>query len=139
MNGVSGSKRVGGPRLQRFACGHSGCAATFSREWRLTEHDALHSGAVRAASIVAMAGLMTRTSRWCLSVCLSVCPQRPCLCPVDGCGRRFSRKSHLRRHVLQHKGAKVSKWVSLPLMAPLPEAHVETLLLYTRYERKLDS
>ncbi|XP_075894727.1 P43 5S RNA-binding protein-like [Nelusetta ayraudi] len=79
MNGVSGSNNVGGPRLQLFACGHSGCAAAFSREWRLKEHETLHSGA------------------------------RPCRCPVDGCGRRFSRKSHLSRHMLQHKGVKVLK------------------------------
>lgn len=82
MNGVRGSPGVGvgglgGPRLPVFACGHGGCAAAFSRKWRLKEHETLHSGA------------------------------RPCQCLVDGCGRRFSRKSHLSRHVLQHKGVKV--------------------------------
>lgn len=56
MNGVSGSKSVGGPRLQLFACGHSGCAAAFSREWRLKEHETLHGGAVRAAITVEIVG-----------------------------------------------------------------------------------
>ncbi|TTF56865.1 P43 5S RNA-binding protein [Bagarius yarrelli] len=65
------------PRLQLFNCGHANCGATFTRKWRLEEHETVHSGA------------------------------RPNKCPVEGCGRQFSRKSHLRRHALAHKGKSV--------------------------------
>lgn len=40
--------------------------------------------------------------------------QSPCQCPVAGCGRRFSRTSHLSRHMLQHAGVKQFKWVRGP-------------------------
>lgn len=33
-------------------------------------------------------------------------PQKPHKCPVEECGRSFSRGSHLRRHALLHNGAK---------------------------------
>ncbi|XP_047663784.1 P43 5S RNA-binding protein-like [Tachysurus fulvidraco] len=62
------------PRLQLFNCGHADCGATFTRKWRLEEHENKHTGA------------------------------RPYECPVDGCERRFSRRSHLSRHALTHKG-----------------------------------
>ncbi|XP_028842354.1 P43 5S RNA-binding protein-like isoform X2 [Denticeps clupeoides] len=67
------------PRLQLFNCTHAECGATFTREWRLKEHESAHTGA------------------------------RPQLCPVPGCGRRFTRTSHLRRHSLQHTGVKQFK------------------------------
>lgn len=51
MNGVHGSPSVGAPLRQRFACGQSGCAATFGKEWRLKEHETLHSGAVRTVLV----------------------------------------------------------------------------------------
>ncbi|XP_028455518.1 P43 5S RNA-binding protein-like isoform X2 [Perca flavescens] len=74
MNGVPNEKPVGGPRL--FNCAHADCGATFTRQWRLKEHETVHTGA------------------------------RPCLCTIAGCSRRFSRKSHLSRHMLQHRGVK---------------------------------
>lgn len=40
--------------------------------------------------------------------------QSPCQCTAAGCGRRFSRKSHLSRHLLQHTGVKQFKWVRVP-------------------------
>lgn len=50
MNGVRGSKSgLGGPRLQLFNCSHSSCGATFSRQWKLREHETVHTGAVRGA------------------------------------------------------------------------------------------
>ncbi|XP_074512283.1 P43 5S RNA-binding protein-like [Sebastes fasciatus] len=76
MNGVPEEKAVGGPRLQLFNCAHVDCGATFTRQWRLKEHETVHTGA------------------------------RPCLCTITGCDRRFSRKSHLKRHMLQHRGVK---------------------------------
>ncbi|XP_047212694.1 P43 5S RNA-binding protein-like isoform X1 [Girardinichthys multiradiatus] len=69
MNGVRGSKRL-------FNCTHADCGATFSREWKLKEHETVHTGA------------------------------RPYLCAIAGCGRRFKRKTHLRSHLLHHKGIK---------------------------------
>ncbi|XP_048857040.1 P43 5S RNA-binding protein-like [Brienomyrus brachyistius] len=62
--------------LRRFACLHIDCEAKFTKEWRLKEHQTLHTG------------------------------ERPLLCRVPGCGHRFSRKSHLRRHHLCHSGEK---------------------------------
>ncbi|XP_015249302.1 PREDICTED: P43 5S RNA-binding protein-like [Cyprinodon variegatus] len=69
MNGVICEARL-------FSCSNADCGATFSREWKLKEHETLHTGA------------------------------RPCQCAVLGCGRRFKRTSHLKRHLVQHKGIK---------------------------------
>ncbi|XP_028267954.1 P43 5S RNA-binding protein-like [Parambassis ranga] len=74
MNGVRSEKAVKRPVLNCAQCG-----ATFTRQWRLKEHETVHTG------------------------------ERPCVCAVAGCGRRFSRKSHLSRHMLQHKGVKQFK------------------------------
>ncbi|XP_074553017.1 P43 5S RNA-binding protein-like [Halichoeres trimaculatus] len=79
MNGFPGGKPAGGPPLQLFNCTHANCGATFTRGWRLKEHETAHTGA------------------------------RPCLCAIAGCGRRFTRKSHLSRHMLQHRGIKQFK------------------------------
>ncbi|XP_034154283.2 P43 5S RNA-binding protein-like [Pangasianodon hypophthalmus] len=62
------------PRLQLFNCVHADCGATFTRRWRLEEHETAHTGA------------------------------RPHKCPAEGCARSFSRRSHLSRHALKHKG-----------------------------------
>ncbi|XP_073350988.1 P43 5S RNA-binding protein-like [Pagrus major] len=77
MNGTSGGKPVGGPPLQLFNCAQANCGATFTRQWRLKEHETVHTGA------------------------------RPCQCTIAGCERRFTRKSHLSRHMLQHRGVKL--------------------------------
>ncbi|XP_011602473.2 P43 5S RNA-binding protein-like isoform X2 [Takifugu rubripes] len=74
MDGVRGART-----LQLFNCTHANCGAAFTRQWRLKEHETVHTGA------------------------------RPCQCAVAGCGRRFSRKSHLSRHMLQHRGVKQFK------------------------------
>ncbi|XP_045890812.1 P43 5S RNA-binding protein-like [Micropterus dolomieu] len=79
MNEVLNAKSAGGPPLQLFNCTHAGCGATFTKQWRLKEHDTVHTG------------------------------ERPCQCTIAGCERRFSRKSHLRRHMLQHRGVKQFK------------------------------
>ncbi|GAA6217973.1 P43 5S RNA-binding protein-like [Lates japonicus] len=79
MNGVRSAKPVGGPPRQLLNCAHADCKATFTRQWKLKEHETVHTGA------------------------------RPCQCTVADCGRRFSRKAHLSRHMLQHKGVKQFK------------------------------
>uniref|UniRef100_UPI003AAD60C0 P43 5S RNA-binding protein-like n=1 Tax=Centroberyx gerrardi TaxID=166262 RepID=UPI003AAD60C0 len=79
MNGVHSVKPAPVPRLQLFNCTHVDCGATFTRQWRLKEHETVHTGA------------------------------RPIQCEVADCGRRFSRKSHLTRHVRQHTGVKQFK------------------------------
>ncbi|CAJ1076205.1 P43 5S RNA-binding protein isoform X2 [Xyrichtys novacula] len=79
MNGIRCGKPAGGPPLQLFNCSHANCGATFTRQWRLKEHETAHTGA------------------------------RPCQCAIAGCGRRFTRKSHLSRHMLQHRGLKQFK------------------------------
>ncbi|KAF4073555.1 hypothetical protein AMELA_G00244380 [Ameiurus melas] len=61
-------------RLQLFNCVHADCGATFTRRWRLEEHETSHTGA------------------------------RPHKCPEEGCALQFSRRSHLRRHALKHQG-----------------------------------
>ncbi|XP_076000363.1 P43 5S RNA-binding protein-like [Genypterus blacodes] len=76
MNGVPSVNAAGGVRTQLFNCTHAECGATFTRQWRLKEHETVHTGA------------------------------RPHLCPFTDCGRRFSRKSHLSRHKLQHSAVK---------------------------------
>ncbi|XP_029912876.1 P43 5S RNA-binding protein-like [Myripristis murdjan] len=79
MNNVPSVKSTGAPRLQLFNCTYYDCGATFTRQWRLREHETVHTGA------------------------------RPQQCKFPGCGRRFSRKSHLSRHALQHTGIKKFK------------------------------
>ncbi|KAM3597794.1 uncharacterized protein V6R79_009328 [Siganus canaliculatus] len=79
MNGVRSGKPGGGSPLQLYNCTRENCGATFTRQWRLKEHETVHTG------------------------------ERPCLCTVAGCARRFSRKSHLKRHMLQHRGVKQFK------------------------------
>ncbi|KAK9535350.1 hypothetical protein VZT92_007734 [Zoarces viviparus] len=76
MNGVPSGKPDGGPPLQLLNCAHADCGATFTRQWKLKEHETVHTGA------------------------------RPCLCTIAGCDRRFTRKSHLTRHMLKHRGEK---------------------------------
>ncbi|KAJ8344757.1 hypothetical protein SKAU_G00289500 [Synaphobranchus kaupii] len=76
MNSVNYGKLDAIPRLQLFNCVHAECGARFTREWRLKEHETIHTGA------------------------------RPLQCPQPDCGRRFSRRSHLSRHNLSHTGAK---------------------------------
>ncbi|KAM9843935.1 P43 5S RNA-binding protein-like [Aulostomus maculatus] len=72
----TGGRPAGNPALQLFNCAHADCGATFTRQWRLKEHETVHTGA------------------------------RPYSCTIAGCGCRFSRKPHLRRHMLQHRGVK---------------------------------
>lgn len=79
MNDMRAGKPVGGQPLELFSCSHGECGATFTRQWKLKEHETVHTGA------------------------------RPCQCAVAGCGRRFSRSSHLRRHMLEHTGVKQFK------------------------------
>ncbi|TNN85973.1 P43 5S RNA-binding protein [Liparis tanakae] len=77
MNGVPSGKPAGGPPPpELFTCDHAACEATFTKQWRLKEHETVHTGA------------------------------RPVLCTIAGCSRRFSRKAHLSRHMLQHRGVK---------------------------------
>ncbi|XP_029363869.1 P43 5S RNA-binding protein-like [Echeneis naucrates] len=70
---------VPGPSRRLLSCTYPACGASFTREWKLKEHETTHTGA------------------------------RPCQCTVAGCGRRFSRRSHLSRHLLQHEGLKLFK------------------------------
>ncbi|XP_072530815.1 P43 5S RNA-binding protein-like [Salminus brasiliensis] len=65
------------PRLQLFNCTQADCGATFTRKWRLEEHENVHTG------------------------------KRPHKCAVEGCGRSFSRRVHLSRHMLQHGEKKI--------------------------------
>ncbi|KAM8844707.1 P43 5S RNA-binding protein-like [Spinachia spinachia] len=76
MNGAPCGEPDCGPSVPRLSCTHAGCGATFTRDWRLKEHETVHTG------------------------------ERPCLCTIAGCDRRFTRISHLRRHVLKHRGVK---------------------------------
>ncbi|CAG5898045.1 unnamed protein product [Menidia menidia] len=76
MNGLLSAQPVGGKLKKELACTYAGCAAVFSRDWKLKEHETVHSGA------------------------------RPCRCAVAGCERRFKRRSHLNRHMLGHRGVK---------------------------------
>ncbi|XP_056144660.1 P43 5S RNA-binding protein-like [Lampris incognitus] len=64
------------PGLQLFNCTQAECGATFTRQWRLREHEKAHIEA------------------------------RPFKCRFVNCGRRFTRKAHLRRHAVQHTGVK---------------------------------
>ncbi|XP_016396884.1 P43 5S RNA-binding protein-like [Sinocyclocheilus rhinocerous] len=76
MNARVVEKEDAVPRLQLFNCAYTDCGATFVRQWRLLEHETVHTGA------------------------------RPHKCVVAGCGRSFTRKSHLSRHALIHSGVK---------------------------------
>ncbi|XP_035255174.1 P43 5S RNA-binding protein-like isoform X2 [Anguilla anguilla] len=84
MNSVNHGQLDAIPRLKLFNCVHAECGARFTKEWRLKEHETVHTGAPPP--------LFPH--------------QRPLQCPQPGCGRRFSRRSHLSRHNLSHSGAK---------------------------------
>ncbi|XP_029013757.1 P43 5S RNA-binding protein-like [Betta splendens] len=75
MNGVG----IGKPAAGRFSCTHGECGATFTKQWKLKDHETVHTG------------------------------ERPWQCGVVGCGRRFSRRSGLSRHRVQHSGVKTFK------------------------------
>ncbi|XP_008301183.1 P43 5S RNA-binding protein-like [Stegastes partitus] len=77
MNGVRAGKPAEAAPKPVVKCAQ--CGATFTKQWRLKEHETAHTGA------------------------------RPCVCAIAGCGRSFSRKAHLRRHMLQHRGLKQFK------------------------------
>ncbi|XP_061557082.1 P43 5S RNA-binding protein-like [Phycodurus eques] len=81
MNGVREDKPGAGclKVKQQFKCPHAACGATFSKQSRLQEHEATHTG------------------------------NRPWRCTVSGCNGRFFRKSRLSRHVSQHDGVKQFK------------------------------
>ncbi|XP_061906083.1 P43 5S RNA-binding protein-like isoform X1 [Entelurus aequoreus] len=64
---------------QQLKCSHDGCGATFTKQNRLLEHEAAHTG------------------------------KRAWQCTVSGCEGRFTRKSRLSRHMLQHDGVKQVK------------------------------
>uniref|UniRef100_A0A8C6UZC1 Si:dkey-208k4.2 n=1 Tax=Neogobius melanostomus TaxID=47308 RepID=A0A8C6UZC1_9GOBI len=76
MNILLSVKSSAPPPLQLFNCTHADCGATFTRQWRLNEHQTVHTG------------------------------RSLYQCAVAGCGRPFKRNSHLRRHMLQHNGVK---------------------------------
>ncbi|XP_077414357.1 P43 5S RNA-binding protein-like [Vanacampus margaritifer] len=61
---------------QQLKCSVAACGATFSKQSRLNQHEAIHTGA------------------------------RPWQCTKSGCGSRFTQKSHLNRHMRQHDGVK---------------------------------
>ncbi|XP_035470649.2 P43 5S RNA-binding protein-like [Scophthalmus maximus] len=73
---VNGEPVHSPPPRQQLQCAHADCGATFTRPWKLKDHESVHTGA------------------------------RPCQCAVAGCGRSFTRRSHLSRHMLKHKGLK---------------------------------
>ncbi|KAK6311574.1 hypothetical protein J4Q44_G00172380 [Coregonus suidteri] len=75
MNGVP-HKQDSGHRQQLFNCNHADYRATFTREWRLKEHETVHTG------------------------------EQPLQCKVADRGSRFSRNSHMRRHALGYTGVK---------------------------------
>uniref|UniRef100_A0A3B3ZDX7 C2H2-type domain-containing protein n=1 Tax=Periophthalmus magnuspinnatus TaxID=409849 RepID=A0A3B3ZDX7_9GOBI len=75
MSGIESVKPASSaPPLQLYNCTHADCGATFTRQWRLNEHETVHTG------------------------------QSLYQCTVAECGRRYKRKSHLSRHLVQHKG-----------------------------------
>ncbi|KAK3532836.1 hypothetical protein QTP86_034848 [Hemibagrus guttatus] len=97
------------PRLQLFNCVHADCGATFTRKWRLEEHETTHTGAVSSESVspcprVPVSPCPGVPVSRCPRVPVSPCPgvPRPLKCPVEGCACRFSRRSHLSRHALTH-------------------------------------
>lgn len=47
MDGLRSAKTAGGPPLQLFNCTFANCGATFTRQWKLEEHETVHTGAVR--------------------------------------------------------------------------------------------
>lgn len=46
MNAQVVKKEDAVPRLQLFNCAYTDCGATFTRQWRLLEHETVHTGAV---------------------------------------------------------------------------------------------
>ncbi len=51
MNAQVLKKEDAVPRLQLFNCAHADCDATFTRQWRLLEHETVHTGAVSRVSL----------------------------------------------------------------------------------------
>lgn len=74
------------PRLQLFNCVHVDCGATFTRRWRLEEHETTHTGAVSFESVISSALAVTSVSR-------SVVKTR-----TASCGKTFTEGSARRRY-----------------------------------------
>lgn len=121
MNNVQDGKPVSGRPRQMFRCAHVDCGATFFKQRKLDEHGTVHTGAV-GRIMENECSLINPLELWNWNAhIITQRPQRPCQCPVTGCERRFKRKSHLSRHMLQHRGLKKFQWVSdhLTLVSPL--------------------
>uniref|UniRef100_A0A3Q0RRF4 P43 5S RNA-binding protein n=1 Tax=Amphilophus citrinellus TaxID=61819 RepID=A0A3Q0RRF4_AMPCI len=71
-------KRTGKP-LQLFNCSHGECGAAFTREWKLKEHETVHTGAKAFL-------------------------KRPCQCSKDGCAATFDSHIACRAHEKKHAG-----------------------------------
>lgn len=79
MDGLRSARRPGGPPLQLFNCTFADCGATFSRRWKLEEHETVHTGAVRRSHCHAQTSLAARGNLNPFAVAMSVhcCWLRP--------------------------------------------------------------
>lgn len=50
MDGLRSAQAAGGPPLQLFNCTFANCGATFTRQWKLKEHETVHTGTVSEAN-----------------------------------------------------------------------------------------
>lgn len=46
MNAAGRGKPGAGPPRQTFGCSHAQCGATFTRQWKLKDHETVHTGEV---------------------------------------------------------------------------------------------
>uniref|UniRef100_A0A673N7P8 P43 5S RNA-binding protein-like n=1 Tax=Sinocyclocheilus rhinocerous TaxID=307959 RepID=A0A673N7P8_9TELE len=97
MNARVVEKEDAVPRLQLFNCAYTDCGATFVRQWRLLEHETVHTGACEEPKCA-----KTFRKRRALKLHLATHGTSSFRCLKSGCGMRFeshvARKAHDRRH-----------------------------------------
>jgi hypothetical protein len=87
-----------------YVCVFDGCGKSFNREGKLADHMRTHTGEVLLAPPPPIPQSLARAKADVR--CGWGGTQRPYVCSVDGCDKRFTRSHHLKRHELSHTGAK---------------------------------